>query len=128
MKVRELMTPDPVCCTPDTPLALVAQLMEENGWNGLPIVDSLENRALVGMITRRELGEHSHDPALDGDTPGGEVMTTDVPFCSPDDDVETVEETMEVCQVQRVPVVDEAGRCIGVVSRADVSVGGAMTS
>lgn len=50
-KVGEIMTPDPVTITEDTPLDRIAQLMESKGVKRLPVV---RGDRLVGMVTRSD--------------------------------------------------------------------------
>ena len=50
----------------------------------------------------------------------GEVMT-DVPAVSPQDTLESVQETMFACEVFALPVLDEEAELCGIVSMADVT-------
>ncbi len=38
MQVRDIMTPDPACCTKDTSLTDVAALMQEHDCGAIPVV------------------------------------------------------------------------------------------
>lgn len=51
--VADLMTPDPAVVWPDTPLAEVAQLLDEHDISGVPVVDWYG--FLVGVVTRIDL-------------------------------------------------------------------------
>ena len=42
--------------------------------------------------------------------------------CQPDSTLEGCEELMQENQVRRIPVVDKRGRCVGMVSQADVAL------
>jgi CBS domain-containing protein len=42
MKVREVMTPNPACCTPDTSLRKVAEMFVEYDCGAVPVVDDKE--------------------------------------------------------------------------------------
>jgi len=48
LPVKEVMTPDPITTTPDTPLAEAARLMHDNKLGCLPVV---EGDRLVGILT-----------------------------------------------------------------------------
>ncbi len=43
MKVNEVMTANPACCTPDTPLQAVAKLMVDNDCGEIPVVENKES-------------------------------------------------------------------------------------
>jgi len=49
-----------------------------------------------------------------------EIMETDVPTVSPEDDVETVLRTLRDHELPGVPVVNEGGRCVGIITEADL--------
>ena len=42
--------------------------------------------------------------------------------CGPEDTLEECEELMQETQVRRLPVVNNRGRCIGIVSQADIAL------
>ncbi len=52
IRVEQVMTPDPVTASPDTPIAEAARLMLEHRYGGLPVV---ADGRLVGMITQGDL-------------------------------------------------------------------------
>ena len=45
MQVKDIMTRDPACCTPDTDLQEVAGLMVEHDCGGIPVVDDRQYEA-----------------------------------------------------------------------------------
>ena len=50
--VSDAMTREPVCVAPGASLASVEQLLEQHGWNALPVV---EDGRLVGLVTSLDL-------------------------------------------------------------------------
>src|SRR5918996_864737 len=52
-KVRDLMTPDPVCAEATDSVEKVARLIAEKHHNHLPVVDA--ERRLVGLVTRADV-------------------------------------------------------------------------
>src|SRR6266852_1268416 len=50
---RDVMTPDPACCTPDTPLDQVAKLMAQNDCGEIPVLDPTEQP--IGVVTDRDI-------------------------------------------------------------------------
>ena len=123
MTVNELMTPDPVCCTPQTMLRDVARLMSTNDCGEIPVVESPKHRLLLGVVTDRDIVVRAvadgHNPS---ETPIGSCMTTtNLVTVTPDTTLDECRKLMEEHQIRRVPVVDGAGVCCGIVSQADVA-------
>src|SRR5437763_12975037 len=50
---RDVMTPDPACCTPNTTLDEVAKLMAQNDCGEIPVVDVGDT--VVGVVTDRDI-------------------------------------------------------------------------
>jgi CBS domain-containing protein len=122
MKAREIMTPSPRTCTPQASVQEVAQLMQEADTGVIPIVESEGSQRLVGLVTDRDLAIRVLAQGRGGDARAAEAMSAEVAGVSPDDDVKTVRRLMEDRQVRRVPVCDEQGRCLGIISQADLAL------
>ena len=122
MNVREIMTKDPVCCTPDTGLQEVAQMMVDDDCGCIPVVDSEESKMPVGMITDRDITTRvvakGQNPL---DLTAGDAMTSTVVSVTPDTSIEELSNVMEQSQIRRVAVVDENGACCGIVAQADIA-------
>jgi CBS domain-containing protein len=136
MKVRDIMTTDPVKVTADTRLREAARLMVRHRVSGLPVVD--EGGKLIGILSegdfiRREAGrDRPHGVSLldavfgEGELqPVGaetvaEIMTRSVVTITPEATVGEAARVMGRRNVKRLPVVDLEGELIGIVSRADV--------
>lgn len=120
MQTKELMTNDPACCTPDTPLPEVARLMVERDCGEIPVLD--ENRKPVGVVTDRDITCRT---VAEGKNPleltAKDCMSSPVVTVTPETSVDDCCKAMEENQVRRVPVVDESGACCGMVSQADVA-------
>jgi Mg/Co/Ni transporter MgtE len=50
---RDVMTTNPACCTPETPLDQVAKLMVQHDCGEIPVIDRAEH--VVGVITDRDI-------------------------------------------------------------------------
>jgi len=122
MQVRDIMTANPACCTPDDAAQRAALLMRSLDVGAIPIVDGEETRRPVGIVTDRDLCcsviARGLDPTA---TPVRAVMTVEPICCRPDDAVQAVSELMQAHQIRRVPVVDDAGTCCGIVAMADLA-------
>lgn len=128
MKARELMTTDPACCTPDQTIRDAAQLMRECDCGCIPVVQDSASRKLVGVVTDRDITVRAAALGKGPETLVRDVMSLGPRCCSPDDDVETIEKIMSDEQVRRVPVVDEQGCCVGMVSQADLALNNGAAS
>lgn len=122
MRVNEIMTKDPVCCTPDATLQDVAKTMCERNVGELPVVDSQETLTPVGVITDRDIvcralaaGRNIHEMKA------RDCMTRTVVSVTPETTLEDCCDVLEARRIRRVVVVDEKGRCCGIVSLADVA-------
>jgi CBS domain-containing protein len=136
MKVRDIMTTDPVKVTGGTRLKEAARLMVRHRVSGLPVVD--EAGKLIGIVSegdfiRREAGrDRPHGVSLldavfgEGELqPVGaetvaEVMTRSVVTITPEATVGEAARVMGRRSVKRLPVVDLEGDLVGIVSRSDV--------
>lgn len=122
MKVRDIMTPDPACCTPDSTAREVATLMKEHDCGSIPVVENSERKRLVGTVTDRDLAIRGLAAGKGPDTPVRELMTEAPIASAPEDEVEIVREVMVAQKVRRVPVVDENGAVVGIVAQADLAL------
>ena len=123
MQAKQLMTPDPACCTPDSRIQDVALLMRDNDCGEIPVVDDRETRRLVGVVTDRDVAVRA---VAEGrgptDTRASEIMSSSVVSVKPDRNLDECLELMEKNQVRRLPVVDDEGCCIGIISQADIAL------
>jgi CBS domain-containing protein len=118
---REIMTAAPQCCTAETTLNEVANLMVEADCGEIPVVDA-SNR-LIGVITDRDIVcrvvAKGKNPSA---VTAAECMTEPVVVVNEDTSLDDVISVMEENQIRRVPVVDATGCCCGIISQADVAL------
>ena len=120
MKIQDIMSAEPSTVTPDTPITEAARLMKEHNIGMLPVVESEGSRRLVGVVTDRDITiRHVAEGHL-SDCPVREAMTDNVSTAKADENVERVMTLMAQEQVRRIPIVDERGDLVGVVSQADI--------
>lgn len=131
MKVRvgDVMTKEVITIGPDEALKEAARTMSSNKVSGLPVVDGAN---LVGIITESDFVTRLADddqslistlfrrerPALGGRV--GEVMSREPVTVNPADSVTYAARVMSSRGIKRLPVVDQNGRLVGLVSRADL--------
>jgi CBS domain-containing protein len=122
-KCSEVMTANPVCCTPDETVARVAKLMKTEDVGSVPICEDRNTRRLVGIITDRDLAilvvAAGKDP---NSVKAKDVMTRDPFTCRPNDDIHFALDAMEKHQVRRMAVTDNNGVLVGIISQADVAI------
>ena len=115
--VGDIMTPagELKTVTADTDLATLTGRMFRERHTGYPV---LSGGQLVGMVTlddTREVSEVEHDAYRVED-----VMATDLETIHPDADAMDAISTMQREDVGRLPVVDERGELVGLISRSDL--------
>jgi CBS domain-containing protein len=121
VRVADIMTPDPACCTPDSTAREAATLMREHDCGSIPVVESSQSKRLIGTVTDRDLAVRGLAAGKGPETPVRELMTEAPITTAPDDEIEVVREVMVSRMVRRVPVVDENGTVVGIVAQADIA-------
>jgi CBS domain-containing membrane protein len=134
--VSKVMTRAVVTVAPDADLQEVTRLLGENNVSGLPVVDAAGR--VVGLISeadvlsmtgvkrghtfkdvvRHVLGEA--EPTQQKGSTVADFMTSPAITVRPDTDVREAARMVDEKRIKRLPVVDEQGRLVGIVSRADM--------
>lgn len=119
MRVLDIMMGTPYYCRPETNLGSATELMWTGNCGFLPVLGA--NGEVVGVITDRDvciaLGTRHLAP---GNVVVGEVMSTNVYSCAPEDDVHFALGAMKAGRVRRLPVIAKDGTLVGVISMDDV--------
>src|ERR687896_2559035 len=122
MEVKDIMTPDPACCTPDTALQRVAEMMVENDCGEIPVIENIASMKPVGVVTDRDIVCRTVAKGLNPlSLAASDCMTTPCVTVTPDTSVEECCRILEENQIRRVPVVDSGGACCGIVALADIA-------
>lgn len=117
------MSVNPACCTPNDSAQNVAKMMCDLNVGSIPVVVDHQSRALVGMITDRDLCCRVLAPGLDAkSTRIQEFVSYNPTVCRDGENVEQCERLMQEHQVRRIPVVDRENRVIGIVAQADLAL------
>jgi CBS domain-containing protein len=122
-KAKDVMTKNPQVVTPETPVQEAARLMKSEDTGVLPVVESQGVRRPVGVITDRDIAIRVVAEGRTGATVR-DAMTAGVSTCKEDDDLKDVMQLMASQQVRRVPIVDNRGELVGIVSQADIVLEG----
>jgi CBS-domain-containing membrane protein len=136
VSVRDVMTINVIKTQADADFSEVTNLLSEHRISGLPVVDG-ENR-VIGVITEADVlsmagmqkGHAFKDVIrhiLGEPLPGKkktkslrDAMSSPAITTGPDADIREIALTLDEKRIKRLPVVDEQGKLIGVISRADI--------
>ncbi|WP_254522883.1 CBS domain-containing protein [Natrinema caseinilyticum] len=111
-RVKDYMTRDVATVSPDETVGEVAtRIAESEEHSGFPVCD---RRRVEGFVSARDLLL-----ADDGD-PIFKVMATDLLVAHPDMKVNDAARVILRSGIQKLPVVDDAGNLVGIISNADV--------
>jgi CBS domain-containing protein len=123
MKVRDAMTPDPVCCLTTDSAQKVAGILCKQNVGSIPVVTDQESRKLIGIITDRDLCCSVVASGLNAQsTPIEKFISLNPVTCREGESLDNCQQLMQERQVRRIPVVDGEGRVIGIVSQADLAL------
>ena len=143
MYIKDIMTKDVITVREDDTVEKCANLLITHDLSGLPVLDA--NGKVKGMVTEGDLirrASRIQGPAalevLGGiiylDSPkkffddiknsmgnlAENVMTKNVITISPDNEIEDAATLLVQKKIKRLPVLDEEGNLIGIVSRKDI--------
>lgn len=107
---------DPFFLTPDHKVSEAEELMQRYRISGVPIVETLANRKLVGIITNRDMRFIS-----DYNAPISEHMTSEhLVTAAVGTDLETAERILHEHRIEKLPLVDQSGRLSGLITIKDI--------
>jgi CBS domain-containing protein len=141
--VADVMTRDPITASPETPLKDVIQILAERRISGLPVIDA--SGKLIGVVSETDLMWQETgvtppayimilDSVIYLENPSqyekelhkalgqtvGEIMTREPITITPDQSIAAAAKLMHDRSVHRLPVLDEAGHVIGILTRGDI--------
>jgi len=119
--VGEVMTGDVVRAHPMTPFREVVRLLERHRISGMPVVD--HDDKVLGVISGTDLVREQARLARDGEgciATAEHLMSTPAVTVHPEQPVPDAARVMERRGIERLPVVDEEDRLIGIATRRDL--------
>ncbi|MEV0966002.1 CBS domain-containing protein [Streptomyces sp. NPDC049910] len=139
-KVGEVMTPDVIRASRETPFRDVAELLARHRVSGLPVVDADDKvlgvvsetdlvrrraakarRARGGRLRLPEVRRRARVAAAEARAmTAGRLMSTPAITVHPEQRVADAAQVMERHHIKRLPVVDEEDRLIGIATRRDL--------
>jgi len=125
MYVQDLMTRQAHACRPEESLERAAQLMWDHDCGCLPVCSGGDNgaRRIVGVITDRDICMNAlflRKPL--GELHVNEAMSREVRTCRASDSLARAEKIMREARVRRLPVLDDNGGLVGMISLADLAL------
>jgi CBS domain-containing protein len=125
MKVKDIMSQNAVCCSANSNIGQAVELMWVHNCGMLPVVGP--DHKLSGIITDRDIciavGTRNK---LAGELTVADVASKEVFTCRPEDDVHAALRIMASKHIRRLPVVDNAGIPLGILSTDDVVAHGGL--
>ncbi|MCA9622629.1 MAG: CBS domain-containing protein [Myxococcales bacterium] len=120
MKVSKIMNARPKTVEPHQSLADAVAIMVDRDCGWVPVVDA--GGRVVGVVTDRDicLAAHDRDTRIRSIAVEG-VMRTNVQSCHHDDTIQDAEAKMRSSRVRRLPVVDDDGKLVGLLSLSDLA-------
>jgi CBS-domain-containing membrane protein len=131
--VKDIMTTRVIWVSKGATFQELAAALREYRVSAFPVVD--DDRTVIGVVSEADMLTkealinepglvggilHRRDQAKARGVTAADLMTTAVVAVRPDDTVEHAARLMYDRGVKRLPVTDENGRLVGIVSRADV--------
>jgi CBS domain-containing protein len=134
--VKDLMTTQVVTVTPQTPFKEIVARLADHRVSALPVVD--DDGLVLGVVSEADLLLKEEFPDPDQDIPlfwtkrrrrerdkaaaatARDLMTVAVVAISPDATAAEAARRLHTAKVKRLPVVDERGRLVGILSRGDL--------
>src|SRR5215471_1313966 len=108
MQVKDMMTTDPVCCSSNTPLREVAQMIIEQDCGEIPVIDNSSSKVPVGVVTDRDIVCRTVANGLNPlDLTAADCMSKPIVTVKPEMSLEEACRIMEEKLVRRIPVVDD---------------------
>lgn len=136
LSVQDVMTKDVISVEKFESVMVVADILAGRNISGIPVVD--KDRRVIGIITQADIlsmvgvrKEHTFKDLLKhalgeplperraGDVVA-DVMTSPVLTTQPEASIAGIVQIMDEKKIRRLPVVDDGGRLIGIISRADI--------
>ena len=109
--VKDYMTQNVISVSPDTSVDNIIDLMKESHHNSYPVV---ENDKLVGMVTAFDIVAKKAGNTVDS------IMTTKLVVANENLSINDASRVMFRRGISRMPVVDEEGKLVGIITNTDM--------
>ncbi len=113
-RAENVMIFDPITIGLDATVAEAISLMHEYGIGGIPVID--QERILRGIVTNRDLRFETNRKRKITD-----VMTTNLITTNHETNLDEAAEILRKHKIEKLPMVDKAGKLIGLITYKDIS-------
>ncbi|MCD6202134.1 MAG: IMP dehydrogenase [Bacteroidales bacterium] len=114
-RAENFMIIDPITIDPESCVEDALKLMQEYGIGGIPVINDQD--VLIGIVTNRDLRFEK-----DGSRQIREVMTHENLITTNDDiDLQEAAHILQEYKIEKLPIVDEEMRLIGLVTYKDIT-------
>lgn len=118
MRIRDVMTPDPISCEAACTLRVVATVMIANDCAAVPI---LRGGEVLGIVTDRDIACRAVARGWNAaEVPAAAVMSAQLVAVHPEDSVEDATRMMAQNHIHHLPVIGSDGRLVGIVAQSDI--------
>lgn len=142
-QVKDIMTTEVITVSTGDSVELCAKLMQENNISGLPVLN--ESGRVAGIVTEGDLIRRASRVKAPGyleilggliylgspkkfveelqramSLEAGQLMSKNLVTIAPEDTVEQAATLMVDKKISRLPVLDESGKLVGIISRRDI--------
>ncbi len=115
-RAEALIIRDVVTVRPDSTVDDLLELMDRHGIHGFPVVD--ERESIVGIVTWRDFRLADRSLRVE------DVMTKEVITAGEEITLEEAKEILHEHRIEKLPIVDEAGRVTGLITMKDITLKG----
>lgn len=115
LKIEQIMTEDVITVTPYASMRELRRILRERGISGAPV---MEDDDLVGIVDVEDVVKALEEGVFAVSV--AERMTTDVQTVRADETVVKAVNLFSMFDVGRLPVVDETGKLVGILTKGDI--------
>ena len=122
MQLKELCVLDIACCHKDTTIAEAARLMRQHHTGDLIVIDESDGeREPLGIVTDRDIVMEVVAKGRDPDcSQVHQLMAVPLVVASSSENVATAIDRMRTHGVRRLPIVDDNGAALGIITLDDL--------
>jgi CBS domain-containing protein/anti-sigma regulatory factor (Ser/Thr protein kinase) len=118
LRIREVMTKDVFCLSPDMKMASALDIFRKERISGAPVT---QEDKLLGILSIEDLIRSLREQNLEAEV--RDYMTIDLTTVREFDPVVEALKTFARTQYGRLPVLDEDGALVGIITKGDISNG-----